>query len=341
MIFRMFLNSLSRVRSQVMVSVFEQIPPSLLAVALGCLAGLATWLGTVRALRDLGLPLAHWPRWFGLTGALLGGLFVWAALEWQFVSTPEVIPAGSWGYWRVVYHLSLIVLLLIITATDLRCYYILDWCSWLGIGIAVAGAVASGHFQLAHVWVDWNAEIPQLQGPWIPEWLKFHPHLHGLAWSLAGMGMGACGMWLIRWLSSRVLGLNAMGAGDVLLMAMIGAYLGWQPTIFVLLLSPILALVLGGLARLRFPAAILPYGPFLALAAIVILFSWRFIWMAEFSFSAHGGHERETTFAVRRLFGDPVAMAIMAGLSFTLLLALLGLLRLYKTLPVSSTGQDD
>jgi leader peptidase (prepilin peptidase)/N-methyltransferase len=323
-----------------MAFVFEHVPLIVLAIALGSLAGLATWLGTLRALRDLNLPLLRWPIWFGLGGFILGSAYVWGAVAWNLTSTPEVIPAESWSYWRIISHLSLIVLLLIITATDLRSYYILDWCNWLGIVIAISGAVASGHFQMAHVWVDWNAEIPQLQGPWIPEWLKFHPHWHGLLWTVAGMGTGAIGMWLIRWISSRVLGLKTMGAGDVLLMAMIGAYLGWQPTLFVLLLSPILALSLGGLARLRFPAAMLPYGPFLALAAIVILFTWRFIWMAEISFSAHGGHERETTFAVRRLFGDPIAMALMAGLSLTLLFTLLGLLRLYKSLPVNGSGRE-
>lgn len=45
------------------------------------------------------------------------------------------------------------------------------------------------------------------------------------------------------------LGRPAMGAGDVTLMAVIGAFLGWQATVIAFLIAPILALVLGPLAR--------------------------------------------------------------------------------------------
>ena len=44
---------------------------------------------------------------------------------------------------------------------------------------------------MAHLWVDWNEEIPQIQGPYIPEWIKRHEHWHGLGWSTAGACVGA------------------------------------------------------------------------------------------------------------------------------------------------------
>ena len=55
------------------------------------------------------------------------------------------------------------------------------------------------------------------------DWIKESHHLHGLAWSLAGLAAGAGITWLVREISSRVLGQEALGAGDVTLMAMIGA----------------------------------------------------------------------------------------------------------------------
>jgi leader peptidase (prepilin peptidase)/N-methyltransferase len=246
-----------------------------------------------------------------------------------------VIPVEGFRQARVVYHLSLIVLLLLVASTDLRSYYILDWCCLAGIGIALIGAVVSGDFQLAHLWVDWNAEVPQLRGPHIPDWIGRHPYLHGLAWSIAGLLCGAAATWLIRAVSSRLLGMEALGAGDILLMAMVGAYLGWQATLVVLLLAPVLALGIGAVIRLRGNQAALPYGPFLALAALLTLFFWRDIWMAEFALSLHL-RDRESVFAVRRFMGDPIALILVAGLSSALLLLMLGLLRIYKTLPVGS-----
>ncbi|WP_437224883.1 prepilin peptidase [Planctomicrobium sp. SH661] len=317
-----------------MISDFFHIPLPWLACILGLLTGVCSGVGTRQAMKDLQLPPGRWPMAFGIVGAMLGACFVWMAMAWNSQSTPEVIPAPGWKEARVLYHLTFIALLTIITATDLRSYFILDWCCKVGVVIAVLGAVISGQFQLAHVWVDWNAEIPQLRGPFIPAWLSAHPHLHGLAWSLAGMCCGIGLTWLIRWIGSWILGMNALGSGDILLMAMVGAYLGWQPTVVITLLAPVLALGIGGLERLRGNRAALPYGPFLALASVLVLFFWRWIWMAEFVLSSHAVRDRVSMFAVRRFFGDPISMLLAAGLSVGLLVLLLGLLRIYKSLPI-------
>jgi leader peptidase (prepilin peptidase)/N-methyltransferase len=308
------------------------LPLIVMAPVLGVLTGLATGFGTRKAMRDLELAPGRWPRAFGVIGAILGGLFVWTTLAWGWQSTPDVLPQTFWKEARVVYHLTLISLLLIITATDMRSYLILDWTCKLGIIIALLGAFVSGDFQLAHVWVDWNQEIPQLAGPYLPAWLSAYPHLHGLAWSVSGMICGIVLTWCIRWLGSWILGMNALGSGDVLLMAMVGAYMGWQPAVVVTLLAPVLALGIGGVERLRGNRAALPYGPFLALAALIVLFTWKWIWMAEFSLAESNPHDRLSTFAIRRFFGDPIAMLIVAGMSVGLLVLLLGLLRLYKSI---------
>jgi len=312
---------------------FFELPVPVLCSVLGLLCGLLTGLGTYRALRDLELSPGCWPLAFAGLGLLLVAGFVWGSLAWHAQSTPEVRPASGWGDLRLLFHLSLVVLLLIITATDLRSYLILIWCCCAGIVIAVTGAVVSGHFQLVHLWVDWNAEVPQFYGPWTPRWLSTAPHLHGLAWSLTGMSCGIVLTGVIRGLSAWILGINALGSGDVWLMAMVGAYLGWQPVILITLLAPVLALGIGGMERLLGNRAALPYGPFLALATYLVLSCWRWIWMAEFSLSDENFRNRARTFAVRRFFGDPWQMLLIAGLSGGLLVLLLGLLRLYKSLP--------
>ncbi|WP_437201323.1 prepilin peptidase [Planctomicrobium sp. SH664] len=305
-----------------------------------CLAGLVTALlaavGVWRSLRDCQLAVGWNPLGYGVLAGLLGGLFVWLSQQ-GFQSTPEVVPDPDWKPLRVVFHLSLIVLLVMITATDLKSFSVLVWTCWLGVALGLTGAVLSGDFQLAHVWVDWNQEVPQIRGPAMPAWLASHPHLHGLAWSSAGIVVGTLLMWLTRWISSAILGLTTLGSGDVYLMAMIGAYLGWQPTVVVVLLAPLLAILVGVVIRLAGSQAPLPYGPFLALGAVFTLFFWRPIWMAEFALADSHQFDRAATFAVRRFFGDPWSMLIVAGLSLGLMLLLLGLLRIYKSFPVKTS----
>jgi leader peptidase (prepilin peptidase)/N-methyltransferase len=68
---------------------------------------------------------------------------------------------------------------------------------------------------------------------------------------------------------------EAMGLGDVKFMAAIGAFLGWKAVVFSLLLSSIIGAVVGvTLIAVRKQAwsSRLPYGPYIALAAVIWLF---------------------------------------------------------------------
>ena len=144
-----------------------------------------------------------------------------------------------------------------------------------------------------------------------------------------------CGILLtgiVRWISAWMLGMQALGAGDVWLMAMAGAYLGWQPVVVATLLAPLLALGIGGGERLLGNRAAIPYGPFLALACLIVLFCWRWIWMAELALTSQGHDNRASVFSVRRFFGDPWQLLLIAGFSLGLLILLLGLLQVWKSL---------
>jgi prepilin signal peptidase PulO-like enzyme (type II secretory pathway) len=68
---------------------------------------------------------------------------------------------------------------------------------------------------------------------------------------------------------------EAMGFGDVKFMAGIGAFLGWQATLFILMGSALLGSAVGlalVLARKREMSSKIPYGPYIALAALLWLF---------------------------------------------------------------------
>jgi leader peptidase (prepilin peptidase)/N-methyltransferase len=77
-----------------------------------------------------------------------------------------------------------------------------------------------------------------------------------------------------------VLPREAMGFGDVKFMAAIGAFLGWQATIFSLMASSVIGSIVGVTfiaTGKREWSSRLPYGPYIALAATIWIFGgWRF-----------------------------------------------------------------
>lgn len=79
--------------------------------------------------------------------------------------------------------------------------------------------------------------------------------------------------------SELVLPREAMGLGDVKFMAAIGAFLGWQATIFSLLVSSAVGAFVGLaliVMRKREFSSKLPYGPYIAAAATIWVFiGWR------------------------------------------------------------------
>ncbi|MBI4972265.1 MAG: prepilin peptidase [Candidatus Omnitrophica bacterium] len=65
---------------------------------------------------------------------------------------------------------------------------------------------------------------------------------------------------------------ESMGGGDVKLLAMIGAFLGWQRALLTFFLAPFFGAVIGVLNLLIKKDHTIPYGPFLALSAILSIF---------------------------------------------------------------------
>lgn len=65
---------------------------------------------------------------------------------------------------------------------------------------------------------------------------------------------------------------ESMGGGDVKLLAMIGAFLGWQGAVLTFFIAPFFGLIVGVANLLIKKEHTIPYGPFLSLAAIVSLF---------------------------------------------------------------------
>ena len=93
--------------------------------------------------------------------------------------------------------------------------------------------------------------------------------------SLAGILVGGGSFYLLALIFEKIKGKEGLGGGDIKLLAMLGAWMGWKGLPFIILMSSLTGLILGGgslmLNRRGFQARI-PFGPFLALGGLIYLF---------------------------------------------------------------------
>jgi leader peptidase (prepilin peptidase)/N-methyltransferase len=124
---------------------------------------------------------------------------------------------------------------------------------------------------------------PMLLGA-MPGWPIWAVSLVGaLLGALAGGGV----LWLIGFVWERLRGVEAMGLGDVKMMLMVGAFLGWRLTLLTLFLGVISGSVTGVLLMLkrreRNLQMLLPFGIFLGIGAIISLLVGKYLitWYAS------------------------------------------------------------
>lgn len=91
--------------------------------------------------------------------------------------------------------------------------------------------------------------------------------------SLLGLVVGGGSLYLIALLGDWLFKKDSMGGGDIKLAAMLGAFLGWQKVLFVFVASAAIglavALVLMAFSRGLRRHRVIPFGPFLAVAAML------------------------------------------------------------------------
>lgn len=90
--------------------------------------------------------------------------------------------------------------------------------------------------------------------------------------SLLGALAGGGSIYLMGFFGEMVFRKEAMGGGDVKLMAMIGAFLGWKLALLTFFLAPLFGSVVGVILKYKDGRDIIPYGPFLSLAAVSSVF---------------------------------------------------------------------
>ena len=144
-------------------------------------------------------------------------------------------------------HLILLLLfvfsLIIITFIDLDYQIIPDILSIPGI---FAGICASFFIPMAY-WID----------------------------SILGILLGGGFLFIIaityKWVTHR----EGMGGGDIKLLAMVGAWLGWKAIPFILFSSSFIGALIGGISLLLSRKSLrykIPFGPFISIASIIYIF---------------------------------------------------------------------
>lgn len=192
-----------------------------------------------------------------LTAALFAGI-VWAFF-WRKLGFVRFGQAPLWPLWQqagaLVVYLVFVSALLASSLIDIRHRIIPD-------EISVRGTLAAPLVV---------AGLPAVM-PWLasPERVA-NPYLNGLLCSTVGVLVGFGTLLVIRVVGGWAFGKEAMGMGDVKLMGLIGGLLGWDAVFLTLFLSCLIGSALGILLWLVTRKHYLPFGPYLALAAVVVM----------------------------------------------------------------------
>ncbi len=106
-------------------------------------------------------------------------------------------------------------------------------------------------------------------------------HLYSLACGLVGFIIGGGSIYAMGLLGDVIFKKESMGGGDVKLMAMIGAFLGWKLAILAFFIAPFFGGVVGIIEKIRTKDSTIAYGPFLVLGSLVSLFwgEWIIQWI--------------------------------------------------------------
>ena len=210
---------------------------------------------------------ARIPFRYPLVEALTGLLF--ALVFWRHLNDPRGQPLSVTAVYLVV-----MAGLVIVTFIDLDFRIIFDsFSTWA----AVAALPLSLLVPELHV-----RAWPPLSG------LPASGAREGLVSSAAGAASGIAliyGMHLMGvgylWLKARVTGRRwdpeqaVVGGGDLRLMAAVGGLLGWQAAVVVFFLAPVFGALVGIPYRILTHDEYIAYGPFLALATVLVMLSRR------------------------------------------------------------------
>ena len=114
--------------------------------------------------------------------------------------------------------------------------------------------------------------IPALHGYDASAGAGVWPYVKSFGQALLGVLIGGGSIYAMGLLGDFIFKKESMGGGDVKLLAMIGAFLGWEFALLTFFIAPFFGAVYGIVEKIRTKDSAIAYGPFLVLGAIISLF---------------------------------------------------------------------
>jgi len=218
---------------------------------------LLSWLMLRGKCRYCGAGISY--RYF-VVELLTGLLFLLVWLKYDLLATSPVLGLVQFSDWRLVPVYWLVVFGLVLgTFVDFEHMIIPDRVTLGGIvaGLALSALVPSLHGETAVI--------------------------RSLLWSSIGAIVGGGTLWLTAIIGRMIFKKEAMGFGDVKLLAAVGAFFGSRSILFTILVSSLAGSVIGVslvAPKNRDMQSKIPYGPYLALAALIWMLWGPVLWEA-------------------------------------------------------------
>lgn len=114
--------------------------------------------------------------------------------------------------------------------------------------------------------------LPEMHGVAPNVSMPLWPYVQSFGLSLLGVLVGGGSIYAMGLLGDFLFKKESMGGGDVKLLAMIGAFLGWQYAVLTFFIAPLFGAVFGIIEKIRTGDTTIAYGPFLIAGALICLF---------------------------------------------------------------------
>jgi leader peptidase (prepilin peptidase)/N-methyltransferase len=157
-----------------------------------------------------------------------------------------------------IFYLIFCCLLIVGSIVDLKLYIIPNEITYTGLILApIAGLMCTGSRNLSSAQGYFDNSTNQ--------WMD------SIQVSMMGIFVGGGMIFLCGVIGKLVLRKDAMGFGDVKLMGVIGGFIGWKLAVATFFLAPFFGLLFGLPRLISKRGKMIPYGPFLSLAAFICL----------------------------------------------------------------------
>lgn len=190
---------------------------------------------------------------YPLVEAVTAALFVALAVAGRYTPWTDahgILWTNVAGY---LLQATFVAMLVAATCIDISHRILPDAITKPGMALGIAGAFA----------------VPGLAGRFDAD---ITPAMSSALYSACGAAVGALVTWLVRVLARAAFRKEAMGLGDVKFLGMIGAFVGWPGALLTFFLASVVGAAGGVVHRWITKDAYVPFGPFLAVGALLTLF---------------------------------------------------------------------